>query len=128
MVDVVMKRDAQGRARLQDRDFNRAEVVRVVPKNDELRKYLKHSSGRKLNAEGSTEWPNDQFTRRRIKEGDVTVEEKAEAKADEGAQAEPQVIEPSGAKSASKRTDKPATPPETAATVDPDKTTAPKTA
>jgi hypothetical protein len=93
-------------------------VVRVVPKNDQLRKYLKHPSRGALNAEGSTEWPNDQFTRRRIKAGDVTVEEATarEAKTDK-------VIDKSGAKAAGSTTDEP---PRGDPSVDPSKTSAPK--
>jgi len=129
MVDVVMKRDAQGRERPQERDFNEAKrVVRVVPRDENMRRYLKHPSTRVgFLAEGSAEWPNDQFTRRRIKEGDVTIEEaaapQAEAAPAEGGQ---KVIEPSGAKSAKARTDKEA-PAADASNPDPAKTTAPKT-
>jgi hypothetical protein len=50
--------------------------VRVVPKNDELRKALFHPWTRmRFPAKGSAEWPHDQFTKRRIRDGDVTVEE-----------------------------------------------------
>ena len=50
--------------------------VRVTPKNDEIRKYLRHMpSGVKFPDSGSAVWPNDTFTQRRIADGDVTVEE-----------------------------------------------------
>ena len=53
----------------------RAKPVRVVPKNDTIRKYLRHHpSGIRFPASGSVEWPMDNFTRRRIADGDVTVE------------------------------------------------------
>ena len=124
MVDVVMKRDAQGRERLQETDFNEAKrVVRVVPRDENMRRYLKHPSTRVgFLAEGSAEWPNDQFTRRRIKEGDVTIEEAA------APEAAPKAIEASGAKASRGRADKEAPPSETASSTDPNKTTAPKTA
>ncbi len=56
-------------------------MVKVVPKNDELRKVLKHPSNNvPFPAEGSQDWPDDSFTHRRITDGDVTVvEEKTEA-------------------------------------------------
>jgi hypothetical protein len=54
------------------------ERVRVTPKNDELRKALKHPNGVKFPATGSVEWPLDQFTRRRIKDGSVNREGKHE--------------------------------------------------
>ena len=127
MIDVVNKRHPiSGRDRPQERDFSeRPRAVRVVPVNDTLRKYLKHGITKVgFLAEGSSEWPNDQFTRNRIREGVITIEEAA-PKAE--AEAEPKAIEASGAKASSPRKDKQATPSETAATVDPDKTTAPKT-
>ena len=118
-MEVVVKRDAQGRERVQEKDFDEAKrVVRVVPKNDTLRKYLKHPVRGKMNAEGSTEWPNDQFTRRRIKEGDVTVEEAQPAPESQ------KVIDESGAKSPAGQDKR--EPPRGDASVDPSKTTAPK--
>jgi hypothetical protein len=109
-MDIVMKRDAHGRERPQERDFDEAKrVVRVVPTNENLRKYLKHPTRGGFLAEGSAEWPNDQFTRRRIKEGDITIEETA--------QGEQRTIEASGAKSARSRAAR--------SEVDPNKTTDP---
>jgi hypothetical protein len=130
MIDVVMKRDpVSGRERPQEKDFDeRPKVVRVVPKNENLRKYLKHGVTKVgFLAEGAVEWPNDQFTRRRLKEGDITIEEaEGEAKAidDSGAKAaDKQQAQPRGAG----RRDSEAPPSETSAAVDPNKTTAPKT-
>lgn len=98
MVDVVMKRNAvTGRERPQEKDFNEArKVVRVLPRTDEIRKYLKHPGTRVgFLAEGSSEWPNDQFTRRRIRDGDISIERK------EPEQTAPAPIENTGAKSPS---------------------------
>ena len=52
--------------------------VRVVPKNDTMRRLLKHPKTGNFRAEGGLEWPNDTFTQKRLRDGDVTVEEKAE--------------------------------------------------
>ena len=49
-------------------------MVRVLPKNDSIRKLIKHPVGGPFRGEGSSEWPNDSFTARRIADGDVTVE------------------------------------------------------
>lgn len=49
--------------------------VRVIPRDDELRKVLKHPASGGFRPEGSIEWPFDQFTKRRIRDGDVTIEE-----------------------------------------------------
>jgi len=103
MVNVVMKTNAAGRERPQEADFNEARrVVRVLPRNDDIRKYIKHPTTRVgFLAEGSSEWPNDVFTKRRIADGDVTVEAApaaGERKAIEQ-QTEPQpAVEKSGAK------------------------------
>jgi hypothetical protein len=55
------------------------ERVRVTPANDELRRVLKHPKGNKFPESGSTEWPLDQFTRRRIKDGSVKRESERRA-------------------------------------------------
>lgn len=52
----------------------------VWPKNDELRKLLKHPSGVRFRPEGPADWPADVFTHRRISDGDVTVEPEFERK------------------------------------------------
>jgi hypothetical protein len=49
--------------------------VRVLPANEDFRMVLKHPSGLRFPREGSVEWPMDKFTKKRIAEGDVTVEE-----------------------------------------------------
>jgi len=72
-------RDERRAARLeQARGPVRPERVRVLPANDQLRKLLKHpASGGFPPQGGSTEWPNDQFTKRRLRDGDITIEEVA---------------------------------------------------
>jgi len=56
------------------------EVVRVTPRDDNIKKYIKHwPSGIGFPAEGgSAAWPLDEFTRRRIRDGDVTIEKRDE--------------------------------------------------
>jgi hypothetical protein len=49
--------------------------VRVTPGDDDMRKVLKHPNGVGFPASGSVEWPHDQFTRLRIRDGSVKVEE-----------------------------------------------------
>jgi hypothetical protein len=76
-MEIIMKRNAvTGKDRPQDKDFDEARrVVRVLPRTDDIRKYLKHPGTRVgFLAEGASEWPNDQFTRRRIADGDVSIE------------------------------------------------------
>jgi hypothetical protein len=48
--------------------------VRVVPAKEEYRAVLKHPTGGGFPAEGSKEWPDDRFTKRRIADGSVTRE------------------------------------------------------
>jgi hypothetical protein len=61
--------------------------IRVTAANDDFRRVLKHPSGIGFpQGGGSVEWPDDRFTRRRIRDGSVTVEQidtesKAESKA-----------------------------------------------
>ena len=50
------------------------QTVRVNPRNDNMRKLLRHPlRGRGFPSTGSVEWPLDTFTRRRLRDGDVTL-------------------------------------------------------
>src|SRR6185436_13066769 len=77
MIDIVVKKNTKsGREYAQESGFDdRARrVVRVVPKNETIRKYLKHQpSGKGFLAEGSIEWPNDRFTQNRLSDGDIRI-------------------------------------------------------
>ena len=52
--------------------------IRVVPAKDEYRGVLKHPKAGGFPAEGSKEWPDDRFTKRRLADGSVTREETKE--------------------------------------------------
>jgi len=97
MVNVTMRTNAlTGRERPQETDFDEGrKVVRVVPKNADIRKYLKHPATRVgFLAEGAAEWPNDVFTKRRIRDGDVRIEQAEAPVAGEQKNAEPKGGEP----------------------------------
>lgn len=49
--------------------------MKVLPKDDNIRKILKHPVAKAFPAEGPAEWPDDSFTHRRIADGDITVVE-----------------------------------------------------
>lgn len=100
-MDIVMKTTASGRERLQEADFDEGRrVVRVLPKNELIRKYIKHARTRVgFPAEGSAEWPNDTFTKRRIADGDVTIEAPGALQAGEQQRAIEQKNEPAEVKS-----------------------------
>ena len=49
--------------------------IRVEPRDDDMRRLLKHPNGVRFRSEGSIEWPDDQFTHRRIADGTVKVVE-----------------------------------------------------
>jgi hypothetical protein len=74
-MDIVQKFDASGKSRTHEAGFNEGRgVVRVAPKNEHIRRVLRHGVTKVgFLAEGEAEWPNDSFTRRRIREGDVIV-------------------------------------------------------
>jgi hypothetical protein len=57
------------------REMSRAgRRLRVEPKNDELRLILRHpTTGFFPQHGGSAEWPDDKFTHRRLKDGDITL-------------------------------------------------------
>jgi hypothetical protein len=74
--------------------------VRVVPRDDIIRRDIVHGVTRvRFPKEGSVEWPLDQFTKRRLREGVVTLEgkEAQEARARsraQSAQATPKPTQP----------------------------------
>lgn len=47
--------------------------VRVVPARESLRRILKHPNGMAFRREGSVEWPLDNFTHRRLRDGDIMI-------------------------------------------------------
>ena len=60
------------------REANRVPRVRVLPRDDEARKHLAHyPSGVAFPAEGSVEWPYDAFTKKRIRDGAVTIDQQS---------------------------------------------------
>jgi hypothetical protein len=48
--------------------------MKVFPKNDDIRRVLAHPTAGKFRAEGLVDWPDDSFTQRRIRDGDITPE------------------------------------------------------
>jgi hypothetical protein len=54
-------------------------MIKVLPANEDMLKHLKHPTGIKFTAmDMPVEWPDDQFTFRRIRDGDVKVVEDKE--------------------------------------------------
>ena len=55
--------------------------MKVWLKDDAMRKLIKHPVVGAFHEEGPMDWPDDQFTTRRLRDGDVTLAEpKAEHK------------------------------------------------
>lgn len=48
--------------------------MQVWPKNDVIRKILRHPNGVGFRDEGPADWPDESFTARRIADGDVLTE------------------------------------------------------
>jgi len=77
-IDAELKKRKEARdARLREIKSGAAvPTVKVVPSKEEYRKYLKHGvTGVGFTEQGSVEWPNDQFTKRRIRDGSVALEQ-----------------------------------------------------
>lgn len=52
-----------------------AELVTVYALKDHLKKVLKHpEGGYPMNEDGSARWPHDNWTKRRIRDGDLSLE------------------------------------------------------
>jgi hypothetical protein len=79
MVNINVTLGVRGQNR-QDRldrmKQHRRPGVRVLPKDDGVRKYIAHQpTGIRFRSEGAVEWPNDRFTQRRLADGTVTLAE-----------------------------------------------------
>jgi|SRR5215475_2187118 len=53
--------------------------VRVEPTREDLRTWLRHPNGMGFRPEGSSEWPMDRFTVRRLNDGDIKIVEEVKA-------------------------------------------------
>jgi hypothetical protein len=47
--------------------------LRVEPKNDLMRQILRHPSAGFFRGQGAAEWPDDVFTQRRLRDGDIRL-------------------------------------------------------
>lgn len=79
-MDVAARLKERKAARMQRmkqiRDMSAVQRVRIEPTKEEYRKVLKHPSNNQAFREtGSVEWPLDQFTKKRIREGSVKIVE-----------------------------------------------------
>ena len=59
------------------RDSHEVKRVRVHPRDDVIRRDIKHG-GRSFPKQGSVEWPLDSFTKRRLRDGTVRLENERE--------------------------------------------------
>jgi hypothetical protein len=77
---MIARSQAIAERRAQARSVAAVSRVRVLPRDETIRKHITHQpTGIAFPATGSVEWPNDRFTQRRIRDGDVTLEEAQEA-------------------------------------------------
>ncbi|SIO49829.1 hypothetical protein SAMN05443247_06558 [Bradyrhizobium erythrophlei] len=74
VVSKVALRGKRQRERVQQLADAVPKGIRVVPAKEEYRAVLKHPHGSNFPAEGSAEWPDDRFTKRRLADGSVTRE------------------------------------------------------
>ena len=84
MVNVAIKVQTPGqRMRERVERLNKIKVrpgIRVEPANDDMRRLLAHPKAGRFRSEGSMEWPDDTFTHRRLRDGDIKRAEKAKPK------------------------------------------------
>jgi hypothetical protein len=74
MVDVrgQFVRGDKARERLAARPKS-PKIICVNPKDETVRKNIKHPRGIAFRPTGSIEWPDDKFTKRRLRDGTVTL-------------------------------------------------------
>lgn len=84
MVDVttkVLTQDQQMQERVARMNKRQSRPgIRVEPANEDMRRLLKHPQAGRFRSEGSLEWPDDTFTHRRLRDGDVKRVDQAEEK------------------------------------------------
>ena len=83
MVNVTMKIATPGQ-RMRERvarmnNLRTRPGIRVEPANDDMRRLLKHPKAGHFRSEGSMEWPDDTFTHRRLRDGDIKRAEQKDA-------------------------------------------------
>jgi len=91
MVEVVSQVKSQtvrGRERMERlRKLHQKPGLRVEPANEDMRRLLKHPVAGAFRSEGAREWPADNFTYRRLRDGDIKlVEQQQEEKRGSGRQ------------------------------------------
>jgi len=70
------KKQLDARRKLIADRMPKVERVRVTPATDDIRRVLTHpSNGTKFPESGSVEWPLDNFTKRRLRDGSVVREQ-----------------------------------------------------
>lgn len=57
--------------------------MKLMPRDDKMRKALRHPSAGAFPASGPAYWPEDAFTTRRLRDGDVTEVKEPPTKANE---------------------------------------------
>jgi hypothetical protein len=62
--------------------------MQVWPKDEHIRKIIRHPIAGAFGVEGPSVWPDDQYTSRRIADGDVLTEPPAEVPKEEPPSAE----------------------------------------
>jgi hypothetical protein len=91
---TVSLRGQRQRDRIEKLRANIPPGVRVVPRDADMRRVLKHPTGGGFRKEGGATWPDDRFTKRRLMDGTVTREEQPKPAAAEPEQQEEQHNKP----------------------------------
>ena len=55
--------------------------MKVYPKDDKIRGFLKHPSGVGFKEYGPANWPKDAFTLRRLRDGDIVLDYRGQPRA-----------------------------------------------
>lgn len=58
--------------------------MKVIAKNDEVKRVLYHPTAGAFREDGTAEWPEDTYTARRLADGDITTAEVATAEKEPG--------------------------------------------
>jgi hypothetical protein len=70
--DPLAERGKKRQARIAAAHSFKPKSIRVEPKDDAMRRLLKHPKAGRFRSSGSAEWPDDKYTQKRLREGSVT--------------------------------------------------------
>jgi hypothetical protein len=72
MIDLKLRQGGRPRAPM-GRPLQIRPGIRVEPRDETMRRLLRHPKAGRFRASGSIEWPDDRYTRKRLNDGSIKL-------------------------------------------------------